>query len=154
MSELVKVSGVTVDVAQRLRTLYVTAGNSLREADVLADARDEASPLHGYFEWDDTAAAEAHRLSQASALIRRVKVQVITQPDTDPIKVRAYVARAELSASADVGESGTYVAIEDVAGQTAWEVSLRDNMQRDLLRVKRRYENTSMLLEVASEVFA
>lgn len=47
MSELVKVSGVTVDVAQRLRTLYVTAGNSLREADVLADARDEASPLHG-----------------------------------------------------------------------------------------------------------
>jgi len=154
MSELVRVSGINRDVAERLRELYVGNGRDLRERDVLADARDEGSPLHPYFEWDDTAAAEAHRLAQASALIRRVRVEVITVPDAPPIKVRAFVARRELSASADTGEAGSYVAIEHVAGQTAWEASLRDNIQRDLVRVKRKYAATSLLFEVASEVFA
>jgi hypothetical protein len=153
MSELVKVSGVHRDVAERLRHLYVAHDGDLRERDVLADAVDEASPLHAYFEWDDSEAAAAFRLNQAAALIRRVKVEVIHVPDGPPIKVRAYVARSELSATAETGEPGSYVAIEHVAGQTAWEASMRDSMQRDLLRLKRRYDNTSLLFDVAAEVF-
>ena len=153
MSELVKVSGVTTDVAERLRKIYLKSGRDLREADVLADARDKASPLHSYFEWDDSAAAESFRLAQASALIRRVRVEVIALPDSQPIRVRAFVARRDLPAIAQTGEAGSYVAIEDVAGQTAYETSLRESIQRDLQRIRVRYENTSLLFEVASEVF-
>ena len=154
MNELVKVSGVNQDVAQRLRALYVAAGNDLREQDVLNDARSKKSPLHSYFEWDDSKAAEAHRLEQAAALIRRVKVEVIVAEDKPPIKVRAYISRSELAASATPSEPGSYVAIEQIAGQTAHEAQLRESMQRDLERMRRKYTNTDMFLELAQEVFA
>lgn len=54
--------------------------NSLKDEDgvltvaaVLAAARDEASPIHHLFEWDDAIAAEALRWMQAATLIRGVK---------------------------------------------------------------------------------
>lgn len=37
--------------------------------DVVSRAKDEKSPLHKYFEWDDSLAAHAHRLSQARNLV-------------------------------------------------------------------------------------
>ena len=153
MSGEVQVSGVTSDVAERLRDIYTKAGGDLRERDVLNDARDKTSPLHAYFEWDDSAAAESFRISQAAALIRRVRVEVITTPDAQPIKVRAFVARRDLPAIAQTGESGSYVAIEDVAGQTAFETSLREAIQRDLQRLKKRYEDTTLLFELAAEMW-
>jgi hypothetical protein len=45
---------------------------------VVKVARRKAHPLHGYFEWDDKKAAHAHRIDQARALIREVKVEVRT----------------------------------------------------------------------------
>lgn len=41
---------------------------------VVEAARDEESPLHGYFVWDDDVAAYQYRLDQARALIRNVRV--------------------------------------------------------------------------------
>ena len=46
----------------------------------------------------------------------------------DPIRVRAYIARRELTASAENIEAGSYIAIEDVAGHTAYEMSVRDSI--------------------------
>lgn len=48
--------------------------------DVVAEARADASPLHEFFTWDDTAAAREHRLTQAKKLVKAVVVQV---PDSD-----------------------------------------------------------------------
>lgn len=53
-------------------------------------AREEASPLHKYFEWDDGKAAEAHRLAQARQLIRSVSVVTIEQEEQAPKMVRAF----------------------------------------------------------------
>jgi hypothetical protein len=47
-------------------------------ADVLAEARDPGSPLHRFFEWDDTVAAEKHRLQVAATLTRSVVYRVMT----------------------------------------------------------------------------
>lgn len=44
-------------------------------AQIVEAARDENSPLHGVFEWDDTIAAEEHRLLQARQLIRTIVVR-------------------------------------------------------------------------------
>lgn len=46
---------------------------------VLEDAKKESSPLHDYFEWDDSEAAKAWRLSQANYLIRAIVVKVIDE---------------------------------------------------------------------------
>lgn len=147
----VQVSGVPQIVAAHLAGICERDGD-LNERAVLADARADGSPLHGYFEWDDGVAAEAHRLTQAAALIRRVRVTVITEPDATPIRVRGYIARRELSATAENLEPGSYLPIEQIAGQTAYETSLRESMRRDVLRLKRRYDNTDALLSVWQEV--
>jgi hypothetical protein len=75
-------------VAQRLRTLEDGEGR-LEPERVVEEARDPKSPLHPFFEWDDTSAAHAHRLSQARGLIRRLKIEVIVRDV--PMDVVKYV---------------------------------------------------------------
>src|SRR4030042_4975195 len=41
----------------------------IKPRDVVAEAKDEASPLHKYFEWDDKVAGDGYRLTQARDLI-------------------------------------------------------------------------------------
>lgn len=41
----------------------------IKPEDVVEEARDESSPIHNNFEWDDTKAAQEHRLWQARQLI-------------------------------------------------------------------------------------
>lgn len=48
----------------------------LTPAAVVEDARDKRSPLHHYFTWNDSEAAEQWRLEQARQLIRSVKITV------------------------------------------------------------------------------
>ena len=60
---------------------------------VLHDAESPNSPLHGYFEWDDTEAAKQHRLHQARVLIRSVKVDVIVEER--PVSVSYFVRDPE-----------------------------------------------------------
>jgi hypothetical protein len=61
-------------VLAELRTL--AHGGKLEPVAVVEAARDEASPLHEHFEWDDTAAAHQHRLLQARKLIS-VHVEIL-----------------------------------------------------------------------------
>lgn len=76
------------EVADQLRLLESEQGR-LDPVAVVDAARDPASPLHAYFEWDDTEAARQHRLGQARQLIRRVKIEV-TVRDV-PVEVVRYV---------------------------------------------------------------
>lgn len=57
--------------------------------DVVELARDPESPLHGHFEWDDTLAADQHRLAQARMLIGSVRVKLEEAPYRSPM--RAFV---------------------------------------------------------------
>src|SRR5210317_675994 len=56
---------------------------------VLEAARNESSPLHSFFDWDDDVAAESWRLHQARTLIKSVKVEIITE--TTRIKAVGFV---------------------------------------------------------------
>lgn len=62
----------------------------LTPKDVVDDARNPNSPLHSFFEWDDSAAAEQHRLHQARGLIRSV-VAIYVQPDEPARRTKAFV---------------------------------------------------------------
>ena len=75
-------------------------GGVLLVDDVLSEARDEDSPLHKHFEWDNTVAAEAHRRQQARVLIQRCK---ITIADAENTTVRAF-----LSLQSDRDSGGGY----------------------------------------------
>lgn len=65
-------------------------GGEITPAQVVDVARNPDSPLHSWFEWDDTAAAEQWRLEQAKKLLR-VVVTVIQHPTSgENITVRAF----------------------------------------------------------------
>lgn len=66
-------------VRLRLSELEKARGGVLTPSAVVADAKSKASPLHGYFQWDKTKAAEAYWLDQARALITSVRVEVRTE---------------------------------------------------------------------------
>jgi len=61
----------------RLLMLEDKEGRLTRQG-VLDDARDEDSPLHPCFEWDDGIAAEKYRLDQAGQIIRSVELKITT----------------------------------------------------------------------------
>lgn len=86
-------------VVERLHELE--RDGRLQPADVVTDARDPTSPLHSHFEWDDSVAAERHRLSQARTLIRSVKIHV-TVRDT-PLSVVGYIRDPELQDTRNPG---------------------------------------------------
>lgn len=61
---------------EALKAIAKRDGGLLRPQAVVDDARDEDSPLHGAFEWDDGVAAEKYRIDQAQRLIRSFYVIV------------------------------------------------------------------------------
>lgn len=56
---------------------------------VVERAAPPRNPLHGYFEWDDSVAAEQYRLWQARQLIAKVYIVPSDAPASEP--VRAFV---------------------------------------------------------------
>jgi hypothetical protein len=72
-------------------------------------ARSRSSPLHEMFEWDDEVAAHAHRLQQARAIIRSVRVEVTV--DERVLSVPKYVHDPERD------ETGGYVETMAVASK-------------------------------------
>ena len=56
-----------------------TSGGHIEPADVVADARDPQSPLHGCFNWNVRQAAEAHWLEAAKQVIRLVRVEITVE---------------------------------------------------------------------------
>ena len=103
----------------------------LTEGSVLAEAVDPGSVLHDSFEWDDGAAAHAHRLSQARFLVRRfrVRIEVGSAEELRVTKVRAFVHD---------GEAGSYAPVGDVMADPVRRDALLERTRRDLVafRVK------------------
>lgn len=74
---------------------------SLTPEAVLERARTSNSALHEHFEWDDSAAAEKHRLGQAGELIRSIVIDV-SRSNLSVTNIRAFV-------SVDQGGERSYI---------------------------------------------
>ena len=78
------------EVGQHLERLRETFHGELTPEDVVADARNHNSPLHSFFEWDDSAAAEQYRVQKACGLIRGV-VAIVVGGEQPAKQVQAFV---------------------------------------------------------------
>jgi hypothetical protein len=63
----------------RKQLLKLERRGELTPENVLRLAEDPASPLHGFFTWNDKDAAQAYRLTEASNLIRTFRVEIRTE---------------------------------------------------------------------------
>lgn len=127
---------------QILRSLAEQQGGVLTPEAVLDYARPDDSPLHTYFEWDDSVAGEKYRYRQAQGLITKVKVTKVVAP-TRSVEVRAFLPVKEN----DAGEAikGTYKPIEGLNGR---EIEIiRAQMERDLAVLKRKYATYSEVFD-------
>lgn len=116
------------------------ANGVIRPVDVVDAAREESSPLHGWFNWDDSEAAHQYRLLQARNLLR-VYV-IVDTPESNPV-------RALVSLTTDRNNpGGGYRAIADVMG----DQELRDQLLRDafvqLGNLRKKYQHLQELAAV------
>lgn len=86
-----RLSGVDAQIVGQLLQGMVERDGVLDPRTVLSDARSEASPLHKFFTWDESAAAAAWRMEEARRLIRSVRVVIQRSPEQSPLEVRAFV---------------------------------------------------------------
>lgn len=123
---------------ERLETLH----GRLVPRVIVDAARDRHSPLHGFFEWNDSVAAEKYRILQATMLVRHVRV-VIEAPNMEPREVRAYH-------SPYPGQG--YIRIERVLSDADMRQQLLAQAREDLEAFKRRYEDLRELDQVFSAI--
>jgi hypothetical protein len=129
-------SGAILDanvVGQHLELLRQREHGEITPEDVLNDARNPNSPLHSFFEWDDSAAAESHRIAQARGLIRSV-VAIYVDDVKPATRVRAYVHIPEPGAPhyRDTGQALSHAKTRKMVLERAW---------REFQQWRKRYED-------------
>ena len=138
------------NVDEVLRDLIKRNGGSITPEIVLREAKKSKSPLHSHFNWDDGDAANRWRLSQASELIRRVKVTMIVSPEKS-IRVRAFMNVTPKCEDVDgdcdeTPSAGVYVTIENAMDNHREEILAR--AMSELVCVKNKYLHLKELGEV------
>ena len=111
--------------------------------EVVTEASNLESPLHDYFDWQDTEAAHKWRLSQARGLIRHV--ELIWNDGDKEVPVPHYVSVE--SDRKRVG--GGYRDTRDVLSSKKLLAELEETAKRDIDGVLKRYE---MLKELCASV--
>jgi hypothetical protein len=116
-------------------------GGILQVDAVLDEAKDESSPLHGHFEWDNSVAAEAHRRYQARVLIQRCKITIV---ESEPTTIRAFV-----SLQSDREAGGGYRMTTKVMDDAA----LREELMHDIrLTIARWNQKLNLLDSVTADL--
>lgn len=117
----------------------------LKDELVVEAAREESSPLHGFFQWDDTEAARKYRLLQAGMLIRSVRVVVSEAPHRPPTRAFFHVSDAT-----GKGYQAADLALRDVDQRT----ELLADALRQLRALQRKYADLKELAEVFRQIEA
>lgn len=117
------------------------ASGVIQPADVVAKAANPDSAMHSWFEWDDTEAAQQHRIWQARQLLR-VFVTVETKDSTP---VRAFV-----SLGTDRYGEGGYRALADVLSDEELRAQLLADAIRELRSSEKKYRQLRELSSVWS----
>lgn len=148
-------SGLRVLALAQVLAIKDRAGGHDIISDVLADARDEESPLHPYFEWDDGVAAEQYRWQQAYGLVRRVKVTITpVSGNAESITVPALVAERSLKDVEGVSYSkGSYVPAEKVAGWSAAREALDEKVSRTIGRLRELVSDREKALKLVADAY-
>lgn len=127
-------------VGEHLELLRKEAKGELTPEDVVKDARNDNSPLHSFFEWDDGEAAEKFRLQQARGLIRAV-VAVYVSDDKPAVRQKVYVHIPDPGAQhyREITHAMSAKRTREQVLMAAW---------RDFLALRRKYQDLKEFADV------
>ena len=117
---------------------------------VVEEARDPESPLHQYFEWDDTIAAQKHREWQARSLISSVFIVDADNEDSGPI--RAFVSVSPEDDSDDFITDRGYVFTPSIGSRASYQKQVLDYAKNQILNWRRRFGQYKEFLGVCQEI--
>lgn len=89
-----RITGDAQVIGEELGRLCNENAGELTPSVVVEAAQPETSPLHEYFEWDNSEAAKLYRETQARYLIRSVSVRYIKKDEDKERECRAFVSIA------------------------------------------------------------
>lgn len=105
---------------------------------VVKAATKSNHPLHKYFEWDDTEAAESWRQEQARQLIKSIKITIVREDNDEPLNVRAFV-------SIRTDEGREYAPVMEAMSNRAHRSQLLADALDDLKMWRKRYKDLQEL---------
>ena len=118
-------------------------------ADLVDSARDENSPIHNMFEWDDEIAGENWRKQQAKVILHALKVVYEDKQTQTSIKVRAFI-----NANPDHdGKSGAiYYNIERAMKTESLREGVLERARKELSAFVEKYESLEELKKLVSVI--
>lgn len=114
----------------------------LMPKEVVSEAREENNPLHGYFDWDDSVAAEKWRIEQARGLIQ-VAVEYVND-NKEPVRVFVSLQRDRMK--------GGYRRLETVMSDDVLKAELLRESLVELNTLRNRYRQLVELSKVFREI--
>ena len=128
-------------IRSELARIARESGGILLPKKVVDAARDEKSPLHSRFEWNNGRAAEKYRLWQARVLIS-VTVNIVEQTGESE--------QVWVSLKPDQKEAGGYRSLISVLSDKDMRAQLLQDAMQDMEIFEQKYKH----LQELSEVFA
>lgn len=123
--------------------LKLKKNGQIKPEDVVEAASDESSPLHSWFEWDDTEAARAYRIWQARVLIR-TRVTII-QDSQEPMRIF-------VNLTSERNEGLGYRELVSVMSNPDMREQLLADALEEMDRFRQKYEQLKELAEVFSAI--
>jgi hypothetical protein len=113
-------------------------GGNLTPQDIVSHAKSSTSPLHDFFEWDDTIAAQAWRLQQASYMMRSIHVVIKINERKETTRFLWNVR--ESPADADDKPARVYVSINRVLAEEELREQVIEEALHQLTSWRARYK--------------
>jgi len=135
-----------VAVGSELKRIANDHNGCLQPQDVVDAARSETSPIHSFFDWDDTEAAEKWRVHQARNLIR-VTVEYIGGDDQT-------LARVFVSLTPDRQTKEGYRATAAVMNNKQYREQLLTDALNEMKAFQAKYASLKELDEVFKAIKA
>jgi hypothetical protein len=125
-------------VGRELLAIKERHGGRLRPPDVVQAARPKSSPLHSFFDWDDSSAAERWRQAQAARLICSVEIEYVSaKGTTKPMVAFLSVRHKEPDAK---GAQRCYLSAPEVMGNADLREQVIQEAAQQLIAWERRHE--------------
>lgn len=132
-------------IVKRFKEIRKANGGVLTAETVLEDARKKSSPLHRFFEWDDSVAAEFWRREQARQLIRQHYVVVsYGEQSTEPTRATVMLE----TPSGDRVYAQTVIALVD----DEFSDQVLERAKQELRAWRLRYGRFKEMSEMVKEV--
>jgi hypothetical protein len=136
-------------IAELLRVRSADPDGFLSRRAIVNAARPEESPLHAYFQWDDSKAADERRLEQAGQLVRRMRVHIVRVPhevrqiDVEIVKIdeKPRTVRMAQAPRGGRGANGGYRMVSDIAADDVLASDMVDTLASELFAWIRRAQD-------------